>query len=198
MNASKWVKCLLATLWDFLRDRRQAAWRGLPAAFAAAFCVGLCGLRRPLGVGLPDAARAHLEEPLVGRLEGPRRLAPAAAEQVGAQLPPAARRDLNGGAMRRKRRSWIRSRWAARWQCRRSAAVWLQGKASSSWRAASGLAATARSKQPDCGNPGYRFWHCHPSWSAPHSYGQLWRRRSGAEAARAWHLPSALRTEAHG
>ena len=65
-----------------------------------------------------------------------------------------------GGSMRRTRRSWIRSRWAARWQCRRSAAVWLQGNASSSWPDASGLPATARSKQPDRGNPGYRSWHC--------------------------------------
>ena len=72
------------------------AW--VAGSIAAAFCVGLCGLPRLLGVGLPDAARAYLEESLVGRLEGPRRLAPAAAEQVGAQLPPAARRDLNGGA----------------------------------------------------------------------------------------------------
>ena len=44
-----------------------------------------------------------------------------------------------------------------------SAAVWLQGNASSSWHAASVLPATARSKQPDRVNPGYRFWHCHPA-----------------------------------
>ena len=37
-----------------------------------------------------------------------------------------------------------------------SAAVWLQGNASSSWHAASVLPATARSKQSDRVNPGYR------------------------------------------
>ena len=54
-------------------------------------------------------------------------------------------------------------RSAARWKCSsRSAAVWLEANASSSWHAASDLPATARSKQPDRVNPGYRFWQCHP------------------------------------
>ena len=45
---------------------------------------------------------------------------------------------------------------------RRSAAVWLEADASSSWHAVSVLPATARSKQPDRVNPGYRFWQFHP------------------------------------
>lgn len=39
---------------------------------------------------------AWTSKTLVGRLEGQRRLTPAAAEQVGAQLAPASRRNLYG------------------------------------------------------------------------------------------------------
>ena len=56
----------------------------------------------------------------------------------------------------------------------------VAGKASSWWHAASVLPATARSKQPDRINPGYRFWHCHPRWPA----GQVGQAVSHARAAR--------------
>ena len=44
--------------WDFHRDRRPAAWRGLPSAFAAACCVGLSGSRMRLAArNSPPASR---------------------------------------------------------------------------------------------------------------------------------------------